>query len=224
MNFNQLAGRVKRESGRSGPSPAGVLSATADDARIYAWVADAWRDLQNEPVPWRFMRRTCVSPLVIGKQDYSNLDLNIAEPRDWVPQGNDYRATLYEPANPASEWPLSFVPYEFFRRNYMTGQLAPGVPMYWTIGPLGKLYFAPTPDRAVTLRADYFRGPTELVNDADTPDLPARYHMILVWMAMMQLSGMDAAPEVFARAAGNFATVRNALWMDQGPSITTTMG
>lgn len=224
MNYTQIVGRAKRESGRTGPPPAGIATAVAEDRRIYDWVADAWRDLQTEGVPWRFMRRTATAPLIVGQSGYTNVQLGIEPVGHWLPEGQDYFPTVFEATNPLAEWPLRWASYDSFRRHFLVGGHSPATPQFWSVAPDGGLLIGPTPDKAYTLRADYQRATTELTADIDTPDLPVDYHMVLVWMAVMQIAGLDAAPEVFIRGQGNLMTVRNALWRDQGPAFRTVFG
>lgn len=50
----------------------------------------------------------------------------------------------------------------------------------------GKLYVVPLPDDVYTLRVWYTRAGVTLVNDADVPIIPARYHDLLTLFAVSQ--------------------------------------
>nr|HPL79494.1 hypothetical protein [Burkholderiaceae bacterium] len=68
---------------------------------------------------------------------------------------------------------------------------------------------------AYKLRIEYWKEPSELAADADTPDMPDRFHMLLVWAALQEVAKFDAAPEVLARAEKNHGALKFALTMDQ---------
>ena len=51
--------------------------------------------------------------------------------------------------------------------------------------------------------------------DADTPDMPSEFHLLLVWRALQEVAKFDAAPEVLARAEKNHAGMVHRLLLDQ---------
>ena len=88
-------------------------------------------------------------------------------------------------------------------------------PIGWTFDESNNLLLGPPPALAYKLRQEYLMEPSELTADADTPDMPNRFHMLLVWLALEQVAMFDAAPEVLARAEKNSAALRTRLLLDQ---------
>ena len=80
----------------------------------------------------------------------------------------------------------------------------------------------PTPDAPHMVRADYIRDVVDMAADSDVPGLPARFHMLIVWRALSEYGGFDAAGEVFQRASGNYNSLLSALHQAQLPGIRFT--
>lgn len=219
MNFLELVNRVKTESARSGGQIGGVGVASGDDKRIVNWVASAWVELQNE-CDWRWMRKSVDKDLAAGKQAYSASDFSIVDFRRWVEETPTYYPVVYQVAAPAAVGEVHFQDYELFRRGFIVSPTAPGSPQVWSVGFNDDLLIGPTPDVAWKIKIDYWSDVTRMALDADEPSMPARFHEILVWRALMELSSFDAAPEVYSRAKGNYDRMHGDLRHEQGPKMT----
>jgi hypothetical protein len=215
-----MAQRVGRESGRSGVSIATVTGNTGESQMICDWTADQWRNLQMEPFNWRWMRQTTVGQLVLNTYDHTPLSLGASGFERWVPETDDYKVTAYEASNTANEWKLTYTPYEQFRAQYLVGSPVSGPPQFWAIAPTGDFLVGPKPDLSTYfVRADYFIQPTELTVDGDVPAMPQQFHMLIVWRAVMQAAGFDAAPETYQRAQDNADLLHSQLVTNQGSQI-----
>ena len=53
--------------------------------------------------------------------------------------------------------------------------------------------------------------------DTDTPAMPTRFHSLIVWRALTEYGGYDAASEVFQRADRNYTMAMPALLQSQLP-------
>ena len=70
-------------------------------------------------------------------------------------------------------------------RDFDDSPASSGKPLYYVIvGSQISLY--PTPDAAYNLTLRFYRGPTEMENEGDEPDLPEQYHHLLVEFALMR--------------------------------------
>lgn len=223
MNFLQLAQAVKRESGLSGGGPASVVTATGDDARIFQWVNWAWRDIAMLHESWHFRRGSALGQTTSMEMphDLAAPGFGLSDFGRWKPQSQEYRVTAYRTSDGAqSERPLQFLEWDDFRSRFIVGAHDPGALAFWSTAPSGALMVAPTPDAAHMVRADYIKDVADMTADADIPALPGRFHSLIVWRALTEYGGFDAAGEVFQRATSNYANGLPALLQDQLPRRT----
>ena len=89
---------------------------------------------------------------------------------------------------------------------------------FWSVDPSGDLLVAPTPDSAHKVRASYIRDVVDMTADADEPAMPQRFHMMIVWRALREYGGFDAASEVVQRADQNYNMLMSALTQSQLPA------
>ena len=64
---------------------------------------------------------------------------------------------------------------------------------------------------------EYQIQPEALLEDADVPIFPDRFHMAIVWRALRSYGMFEAAGEVVARADTEYQTMKLALEIDQSP-------
>lgn len=223
MNYLQLVQRLKRESARSGGPPAGIGVLSGDDINLGNWIADAWREVQRKRMDWAWMRKTIAGPLSLGVLAYpaTTIDALATNLASWQDPSDDYTVRAYAVAGKPIN--LTWLPYERFQALFLVETRPNGSPLYWSVAPNKSLLIGPAPDTAgYTVSADYRAKPTELVADADTPDMPEQFHMLLVWRGLLEVAGFDAAPEVEARARRNMRVAWSDLLDDQAPRIQLT--
>lgn len=215
MNFLALVQRLHSETLRSTAAPTTVVAATGRTARLVNAVADAWTELQSEQ-DWRWMRATTDAPLVIGQQTYTGANLGIATRFGrWRKDDDTYCAKLYQAGSPNSMWDLSLWDLDCFRDQYVYRDMGQSTPLAWAIDEQERLIVGPAPSVAYKLRAEYWLEPSALAADADAPDMPDRFHLILVWRALQDIAKADAAPELLAKAEKNYGDMKDKLMFDQ---------
>ena len=215
MNYLELVQRLHRESGRSTAAPTTVVGASERHARLFDWVADAWRNLQIER-EWRWMRTTLDVPLIVSQQTYdASTDLSATRFRRWRTDDENYNPWLYIAGSPNSLWPLTYTQLDEFRELYVYRTWGATTPVAWTFDESNRLLVGPQPALAYKLRAEYWMSPTELAADADEPDMPSEFHLLLMWRALEEVAKFDAAPEVLARAEKNHSGMVFKLLLDQ---------
>lgn len=221
MNFLQLVQRTKRESGRLSAGPLSVASAVGRDLLLIDWVNEAWQGIQMMPARnWRWMRRTALATVLPGSNSFSASTLGIPSFGYWAKASDDYAPSIFDPTSPTAEPVLVFRAYEAFRKDYLTNTApAASTPQHWSIAPDGALLLGPAPATLMTLRVDYYRAPQELALDGDVPEMPAKFHPLIVWAALSQAAGFDAAPEALARAYDNYNRDLTLLINEQGDNI-----
>ncbi len=220
MNFLQLVQRLHRESGRSGSGPTTITGASKDHARLFDWVADAWRNLQARPVDWRWMRESLDAPTTLVDLTYTGAGLGATNFGRWRQPSDEYSVKAYLLSEPTSVWRLVWMSPEAFKEWYDDRSPAASRPQHWTISDADELRIGPLSDQVYRLKVDYIREPSELEADADEPELPSRHQMILVWRALVEVGKFDNAPDVLARATTNYGQMEAALLSDSARQIT----
>ena len=214
MNYLQLVQRLHRESGRSTAAPTTVVNANERHARLFDWVADAWRNLQIER-EWRWMRTTLDVALTVGKQTYTGAELGATRFRRWRLDDDTYNPWLYIDGSPNTLWPLQYTQLDEFRELYVYRTWGATTPVAWTFDEANQLIVGPQPALAYKLRMEFWKSPTDLAADVDAPDMPEEFHLLLMWRALQEVAKFDAAPEVLARAEKNHAGLMHRLLLDQ---------
>jgi hypothetical protein len=220
--FLQIVNQVREECGVSGPALTtlgGALSQTS--TRVKNWVINAWIEIQRAHRDWNFLENSFSFATTPGVQEYtaSAAPVSIANFANWK------RDTLrcYQTAVGVSdEQILPFMDWQTFRDVYQFGQqgTTQARPVCYTIGPRKTLLLGPTPDVAYTVSGWYYHSPTTLVADADTPDVDAEYHELIVFKAMVKYGMYEAAPEIVARGQEQGDRVMAQLEADYLPTIT----
>lgn len=223
MNFLQLTQAVKRESGLGmGSSIVAFASATGDDLRMFNWVNWAARDISLAREDWRWRRgmATLASTTSIANAASA---FGLTDFASWKGPSAQYKPSAYRVSDGLSaERELTWVDYDQFRKQFYLGAQSTGSVQYWSVSPSEEFLIGPTPDAAHFIRADYVKDYTEMTADADTPPVPARFHMLIVWRALMEYGGFDAASEVYQRAEKNYTLAWPQLVQSQmdRPTIT----
>lgn len=219
MKFVELVDRVRMEGGVSGGKIATVQGdLRGETARLKAWVQDSWRDIQTERQNWKFLFRESSHP---------------------IPQ---YTSVIYPPefeARTVAQWdpctarigpvghgrhrsnPLVVENY-FDMRDWM--QTHPGqrsMPSRMSIHPRTEaIHLSPAADKEYEFFYDYWRIPQELNEDDETPIMPDRFHMLIVWWALERYGGYEVAQDVVTRAQRHASGLMSALIHDQLPGVS----
>lgn len=198
--FLQLCQRVASDSGTvNGAFPTTVVGQTGRLGKIVRWTNEAWRSVQNAHAGWRWMRSDFSGSTVSGTRSYSGSDLGVSSRfGEFVYSGyeDEQRFSIYLTATGVSdEGVLLFRDYEWFYTHCMRGTQTNDRPIYFTITPDNKLALHPIPDAVYTVRGPYRKDVQDLAVDADVPEMPARFHELIVDVALMSLGTHDEAPQ-----------------------------
>lgn len=223
MNYLESVKRLKREAGRSaGGIITSLTDLSEDDQMLAEAVAEAWLELQRRPHGWSWMRRELAGVTVADQASYTaaELDATAGDFGRWLPPATEgYNVLVRRLTEPTGPWALRFMPWEKFRVSFVLSAAAPGQATFYSISPDDRLWLGPTSTEALSLFAAYYTAPQQLLAETDEPNIPAEYHMINVWRALMEVASFDAAPEVFTRAASNFANIDTDLRARYGPQM-----
>lgn len=196
----------------AGTAPTTVISQTGRLLQAVENVKQAWEDVQNRHDNWRWMRAGFTVETSSSDDSYAFGDCTdiltssaIARFARWRFEDPDDPPKAYKTSGGVSgeRW-LIWVPWDWFKRIYKRGTQNDGPPSHISIDPQNNLRLGPAPDGAYTVSGDYQRGPQSFTLDADTPDMPGRFHNLL-WAYALDNYGMN-------HAANHLVIKANKLW------------
>lgn len=216
MNFLQLCQRTRSEAGVPGTGPASVENQTGQLLRIVQWVEEAYEEIQNLQATWSFLQKSFNFKTISGQAEYTPTGVAINDLGDW--KRNDFR--IYNEA--ADETYLDYVPWDKFRPHYNYGAFREqeGRPTVITIKPDDSLFLYPIPDQILTVDGQYYRSPHVMSKNDDEPLFLTRFHMSIVWKALMLYAGDLGAPDAYAHGQTQFKKIANKMRNKYLPQIT----
>lgn len=200
MNYLQLCQRLVRETGIADSGPSSVSGQTGDMKRVVDWVNDSWVKIQSLRKNWYWM--------------WAQNTLNLAEGSSTLTPALAFERIDFLRADGAL---LQEIDYDDFARAYPT--LPSNRPSAYCILPNGTIQFNAVANKAYSVTYDYFKSPTYFVNGTDTPAIPERYRMLIVWDSLRQYAQFDDAPELERKAVLNWDDMLADLERDQLPAI-----
>lgn len=219
MNFLQLVERLRVECGVSGSPITDVEALTSEHLRLRNWAASAWTDIQTEHEgQWAFMR--------VSSSYTTAAYESLLSPPEWLAESvNTWKIDSFRIAlsgEPRSRSvPIDYLPYDQFVAGPGLDVTEWAKPRYFTVRPSDKaLFVAPGCDVPYTLFYDYQTEPVELEDNDDVPACPAKFHMVIVYEAMLKYGRYEIAPEILSEAREGRDKLLFRLKVDQLPSIT----
>lgn len=224
MNFLQLAQEARTKCGISGTGPTTVVGQTGELGRVVGYVRDAWQQIQSLHQDWQFLRKSVsfttttlqatYTPLQCGALDSNNaVDLGM-----WVKRSfRNYNTA----AGFNSEVFMDYAEYDNWRNEYQFGALRSVTtrPLQITITPDKSLGLGPVPIAGYTIVGDYFAKPFVMSLDTDTPTMPDKFHMMIVYSAMMMYGAYEGASEVYQFGETKYNQLLSELVIDQLPDV-----
>lgn len=218
MNLLQLVNQARVECGVSGPALTTAAGQTGESGRMVAWVVQAWTDIQTSKEDWLFMRNSFDFNTTANVWEYSPTAAGLTDFGNW--KRDSFRCasdlTLFR-----DEQLLNYMEWTTFRNLYRYANMrnTKARPVVVSIMPNKDLAFGSTPDGVYVIDGEYYTQPVTLSADSDTPLLPARFHMAIVYRAMMYYAGFEAAPEVMARGDFEYRRLYSRMEIDQLPTL-----
>ena len=220
MNLLQLVNQTRTECGVTGPALVTVQNQTCESSRMVAWVQQAWIDIQTSKDDWLFLREPFTFNTVAQQWEYTAAQAGLTDFGNW--KRDSFRCSSVG-QNYGDEQLMNFMEWTTYRNLYRYANMRRTYarPVVVSITPDKSLAFGSIPDQAYVIDGEYYTQPVNLTLDTDTPGVPDRFHMIIVYRAMMYYAGYEAAPEVMARGEFEYRRLYSRLEIDQLPSITS---
>ncbi|MHB0775426.1 phage adaptor protein [Halomonas sp. WWR20] len=203
MTFLELCQRLRREVGAAGSGPATVTGQNGEYLRLIGWIAQAWQEIQAERRDWRFAWSETEIEVSPEFRDYPVPD----DFEHWIPE------TLRIGINQ-----LRPMEYSDFRARYREPSNA-SAPSVITLLPDNRIRLDTSPPATSLLAFEYFRTPQVLTENGDVPRLPERYHMLIVYRAMIQYGLFENAPEVVQQGGANASRLMSDMLISELPSM-----
>lgn len=220
--YINLCKKLRQEVGASG-SDTTTVSATGEWKRLCDWVAQAWDEIQMAQPGWLWLRTSKTFNTVAeqGEYAYASAPISLTNFASW--RNGSFR--LYKDSTDDEQF-LSQWHYNDFRDEYLYGsnRTTYSRPTEITVSPTNSLILGSPPDDIYTVVAEYYKAPTTLSADADEPAMPARFHMLIVYRAMMYYGLYESAQEVIARADRMYINMYDQLMADQLDPVTVHRG
>jgi len=219
MNRLQIVQRLREKVGGAGTGPLTTVAQTGEALRLVNWCDEAWNEIQARSRQWKWMRKDFSFATTAGKNFYLPTaaagETGITDFANW----HDDTFRLYTTAiGRGDEQFLPSWDYETWRDTFDFGAQAAQRqrPQIWAERPRDlAIMLGNTPDAVYTVTGEYQATPLAMAVDADIPGLPARFHMIIVYRAMMLYGNYEAAPEVRAEGAEGYSRMLSMLEDDQ---------
>jgi len=221
MTFLQLAQRLAQECGVSN-SPTSCQAQVGEMKRLVDWIATAYQEIQELHDDWDWQLNDFSFTTVAQQQLYTTA--NVITAGDFGSWKVDSLRAYTTGNNYGDEQLLIPVKYEMFRNQYMYGTMRSTFarPAAFATDPSTHgLLLGPIPDSTGwTVLGQYYRKPTILSQDSDVPTLPDRYHMAIVYKAMISYGYFEVAPEQLQRGQDAYGKILAQMEIDQIQGIT----
>ncbi len=174
--------------------------------RIVDWVSEAYGDIQNEHATWRFLKTEFSFSTIYNTQDYTPAAVNLTDLATWAK--GDKEISIY--SSVSDETFLIYLPWADFRTEYLFGTNRTKLerPTTYTVKPNNSLSLFPIPNAVFTVPGQYYKTAQEMTANSSTPVFPARYHMGIVWKALMYYGAYAAADEKYAHGQSEYKAVK----------------
>lgn len=194
--FIELAQECRSISGVNGTGPTDVTTATGIELKLVNYVKNAWTDIQSHPKWWKWMwgDYTGGTPLqtIAATSDYVLTDVDEILVKT-------FRSYLTA-TGVSDRQRMTYSDYEAFQRSFGIVVGTDSRPIRATRLPNGNLRLYPAPDAVYSIEFEFIKTPQILAVNADVPEMPARFHQLIVYEALKRYGKAHDAPEIIAFA------------------------
>lgn len=220
MNLLQLVNQTRVECGVSGPALTTAQSQVGESGRMVSWVQQAWIDLQTSKEDWLFMREEFEFHTSAGTWEYTAVAAGLNDFGNW--KRDSFRCSTAGQSY-RDEQLLNYMDWTTYRNLYRYANMrnTTARPVVVSIKPNKDLAFGSIPDGDYVIVGEYYTQPVSLTLDTDSPIIPDRFHMAVVYRAMMYYAGYEAAPEVLSRGDFEYRRLYSRMEIDQLPTLVS---
>lgn len=218
MNKLELATELREVCGISG-SESTTANASGEWLVLVNAINRAWESIQRDREDWLWMRKPVQFNTIANQGEYviDAAPLSLTDFARW--DKSTFR--IYQ-TSVNDELPMNYMQYPYFRDYWLYGALR-GLryrPNDFTVSPSKSIILGPVPDSGYTITADYYKTPSTLSADGNSPDMPARFHRLIIFEAMKFIGMRESAQEIFEYGRSEATRLRFELERDQLPEIS----
>lgn len=218
---------VKKLASKSGSMDedaiATVVGLTGRSRKIANWINEAYTNIQNWRRDWGWLTQDFTYDLLPGTNVYTPASFSLTRFATWSGDKDWYMPlTLFDPLlGDSDEHEIAQVGYQYWKTKWDRGdQTDWDRPIEWALTPKNEIVFGPTPDQTYTVRGTYVKGPQTLAANGDIPEMPERFHQLIVWEGLRLMMLDDGAYQEASFPTVEMATLRHELDIDQLPEVT----
>lgn len=225
MTFLELVKKLRQKTGGAGTGPTTVVAQTGESKDYVDWINEAWLLIQAEEANWQWMRKDVSFQTAAAKNFYLPTatvgETGLTDFGRW----NDCDSWRCYRTSTGRSDESYLVPWDYqtWRDTYDFGlqSTLQSKPTVFAIRDKDDaVLLGATPDAIYTVTGQYQGAPVQMAADADIPGLPSRFHLAIVYRAMVLYGRFEAAPEVEADGAREYDKLRAALRIDQLESLS----
>jgi len=226
LNLLTIVQSLHHEAKLAGSAPAAVTGQTGRAADLVRWAIEAYNDIQRDrDGKWNWLRGDWYVDTVASTASYAYTDVNdavtaaaITRFRAWDLDEREPPLIYLSSAGQATERELAVYEFREFRYQYIRATHTAAYPGAITVKVDNTLHLGPTPDAVYRVTGTYWKDTQELALDADIPEMPANFHMAIVYRALVKYGFDSVSPEVLSRAEVDGKSIWESLVNNQGYS------
>ncbi len=214
MNKLELCNRLLTRSGIAGPAMTTTISQTGELGLIVNLIDTAYEDIQDRFVDWSFLRHNFQFNCVVDVSNYAPSPIALVA--DW--KRDSFRVYLTTTTN--EHW-LTWIDWDCFQEKYVFGSNRDVTerPQFFSIKPDKSVIVWPIPNDTYTINGEYYRVADTMDLDTDEPVFD-RFHMAIVYNALMQYAGDQSLPTLYATAQKEYKTLSGKMIREYLPEVT----
>ncbi len=204
MDYLALLNRFASEADLSTTFSA-TTGLTGQDLRAAQWVNQAYTEIQESKSAWNWRKAeaTGVETIAIGDTSVTLLgaSANFEKLLPYDPTGHPFVLFYQNAVGVTDAQECYLLPYHEFNGYYDSGRFnnSSGRPQFCTITPTGTLRFFPKADVAYKIKYAHTTTLQTLSATSDTPVMPTRYHMLIVYLALTYYGASNEVNRIVQR-------------------------
>lgn len=218
MNKLQLCQRLQKEAGVGGAAISTTVDQTSILGRLVTWIEGAYEDIQSRSPYWEFLRNDFSFNTIIGTANYVKTAIGLEELGSW----KDDSFRVYLDTVNDEHW-LNCIGWDSLRDYRLIGASTSttGKPIEFAVKPDKSIQVWPVPDDEYTISGEYYKRAQTMAENTGEPLFPSRFHMVIVWRALMMFAADQEATVLYAHAQKEYKRTLFALENDQLPGVGT---
>lgn len=207
MTFIELVRAVRSRIGMSGTGPASISGAMGAEVDLVNVVSDAYTDIQNSREDWVWLRDRVTFNVVVGTTTYTPTTIFSTSSHRL---GRWKKDSFYFLDGSTKRYVENYVDYDTFTYRHINDTVNQKISEF-TIRPQDDAICINSPDSTYSITIDYQKRPQTLTTDSSTPEMPAHFHLLIVYEAIAKYCAAISSPELYDKYSYDHAKLYGAL-------------